>query len=184
MPKAGAVKYPCGLIGSYNTVSVAVLVLQKGLSTSVKGKSYNQLADLQASLTICAVVLILGWLTNYAERFLAYFCSVSLTANVSENVRRMTSEPPTCQHFGIKAKAIFFWDPVLLPIWAVKVKLQRPWLTLKGFPQPGKSCHHWGGKSVWETDWHLAMIFLRDLKGPGCFLFFLGGHRWQVGTRH
>lgn len=60
MPKAGAVQNPCGLVGSYSTVSVAVLALQKGLSTSVKGKSYNQPADLQASLSTCAVVPILG----------------------------------------------------------------------------------------------------------------------------
>lgn len=58
--KAGDVKYPCGLIGSYSTISASVPVLQKVLSTSVMGKSYNQLADLQASLSICAVVLIFG----------------------------------------------------------------------------------------------------------------------------
>lgn len=110
--KAGAVKYPHGLIGSYSTISASVLVLQKALSTSVMGKSYNQLADLQASLTICTVVLIFGWLTNCAERFLAYFCWVSLTASLPENKWRGW---PACQHFGIKAKAIFFWDPFYCP---------------------------------------------------------------------
>ena len=157
--KAGAVKYPCGLIRSYST-SASVLMLQKVLSTSVMRKSYNQLADLQASLSICAVVLIFGWLTNCAERFPAYFCWVSLTASLPEHKWGgwLQSHPPP-NILGLKQKPFFFWDPLFSAHLGSKIQTVKTLTNIKRIPSTKEEMPLSGKKNIWEADWNPDIIF-------------------------
>lgn len=150
-------------------------MLQKVLSTSVMGKSYNQLADLQASLSICVVVLISGWLTNYAERFLAYFCGVSLTASMPENKRGgwFQSHPPA-SILRLKQMPFIFWDHLFRAYRGSKVQtvktltnIEMILSTTEEIPPSGKKKNP--NHNIWEADWHPDIV---------C------GWVWNIGMLH
>lgn len=109
---------------------------------------------------------------------LSYFNSKSAW----EHVRRMTWETPTCQHLGIKAKDIFFWDPLFTAYLGSKVQTVKTLTNVKRTLNQGRNSIIGGGKKKHMGSRLTARQSLEGSERSGMLYFALRGS--QISSRN